>query len=209
MIKNFKNNYMNTFLKIIIGLLFISVVAVSCKKLLDTKPADFIASDQYFNTEANLNTALGGVYSALAQDGTFGRYIPIELEMGNDEAHYNNRNNYSNVTSLYDCQASTKIYSDCWTALYQGIGRANLLLANIDKATASDTAKRIIRGEALFLRAFNYFQLVTRYGDVPLIITPITQVSSPNYPRTASIDVYNKIVEDMKAAGGPIPSQIR
>ncbi len=200
MIKKIKNKYMNTFFKMAAGILFVSVVAVSCNKILDSKPADFIASEQYFNTEADLNMALGGVYSSLAQDGTYGRYIPIELEMGNDEGHYNNRNNYSNVPSLYDCQSSTKIYADCWTALYQGIGRANLLLANIDKATASDTAKRNIRGEALFLRAFNYFQLVSRFGDVPLILTPTTQVSNPNYPRTPSIEVYNKIVEDMKTA---------
>lgn len=187
-------------LKIAAAVLMVTSVTISCKKFLDTKPDDFVATEQYFNTEADLNYALGGVYASLAQDGTFGRNIPIELEMGNDEAHYNNRNNYSNVPSLYDCQASTKIYADCWTALYQGIGRANLLLANIEKANASDSVKRYIRGEALFLRAFNYFQLVTRYGDVPLILEPTTQVNNPNYPRNASIDVYNKIIEDMKSA---------
>ena len=182
------------------GLLIMSSLTLSCKKFLNTTPNDFVASEQYFNTESDLKYALGGIYASLAQDGTYGRNIPIELEMGNDEGHYCNRNNYSNIPSLYDCQASTKIYADCWTALYQGIGRANLLLANIDKATASDTVKKYIRGEALFLRAFNYFQLVTRYGDVPLILTPTTQVSNPNYPRTPSIDVYNQIVADMKAA---------
>ena len=154
---------MKKYLFLLFGLALITVLGSGCKKFLDTAPEDFIASEQYFRNEAELKAALGGIYSSLAQDGTYGRNIVIELEMGNDEAHYNNRNNYRNVPSMYDCQASTKIYSDCWTALYQGVGRANLLLANIDKAVAPDSIKRIIKGEALFLRAFNYFQLVTRY----------------------------------------------
>lgn len=195
-----KRSIMKLDLKIFLGMAFAFTLFFSCKKVLDTKPENFIDPVAYFNTESDLNAALGGVYSALAQDGTYGRNIPIELEMGNDEGVFNNRNNNNNVPSLYDCQASTKIYSDCWTALYQGIGRANLLLANIDKAAVNDTIKNSIRGEALFLRGFLYFQLVTRFGDVPLILQPITKVSSPNYPRNASIEVYNQIVADMKAA---------
>jgi len=183
-----------------IALMLTTVGLFSCKKVLDTKPQDFLASEQYFNTEADLKAALGGVYNSLAQDGTFGRNLVVELEMGNDEAHYNNRNNNNTVPALYDCQASTRIYADCWIALYQGIGRANLLLANIDKANTTAEVKNVTRGEALFLRGFNYFQLVTRFGDVPLILLPVTQVGNPNYPRNASVDVYNQVLTDMKAA---------
>ena len=70
---------------------------VSCKKMLNTEPNDFLNTDGYFNTQSELEAALAGVYSSLAQDGTYGRNIPIELEMGNDEGHYNNRNNYNGV----------------------------------------------------------------------------------------------------------------
>ena len=101
---------------------------------------------------------------------------------------------------MYDCQASTKIYSDCWTALYQGIGRANLLLSKMETSPVADSIKKYIKGEALFLRGFNYFQLVSRYGDVPLLLTPTGTSENLNYPRTPSIDVYNQILNDMKAA---------
>ena len=192
---------MNKHIKISFALLLsFSVCITSCKKVLDTKPDDVLTTSNYFNTESELNAALSGIYSSLAQDGTFGRNIPIELEMGNDEGHYNNRNNYNTVPSIYDCQSSTKIYADCWTALYQGIGAANLLISKIDQSPVAYNIKKSIKGEALFLRAFNYFQLVTRYGDVPLILEPTTQVNNPNYPRTSSIEVYNSIVKDMKEA---------
>lgn len=193
-----KNNFKLANNLIVVLILLTSIT--SCKKFLATQPEDFVSPEQYFKTESDLKAALAGVYSSLAQDGTFGRNLSIELEMGNDEGYYNNRNNNNTIPSLYDCQASTKIYSDCWTALYQGIGRANLLLANIDNSEASTSAKNVIKGEALFLRGFNYFQLVTRFGDVPLVLQPLTEVSSPNYPRTASSIVFAKIIEDMKAA---------
>jgi len=200
----FNSNNINDMKKQFLFFVFTTLLLMgldSCKKVLETSPNDFLSYDQFYKTETDLNAAVAGIYSSLAQDGTYGRNIPIELEMGNDEAHYNNRNNYNNVPSLYDCQASTKIYSDCWTALYQGIGRANLLLANIDNATqVADSIKKNIYGEALFLRAFNYFQLVSRYGDVPLVLKPTLQSTNLNNPRTPSIEVYNQILTDMKAA---------
>ena len=186
--------------KLFIAFSLLSLTTISCKKYLDTTPQDVLVPNNYYNSEAELNAALGGVYSYLAQDGTYSRNLVLELEMGNDEGQYNNRNATVGNPAMYDCQSSTKIYSDCWTALYKGINAANLLLDNIELSPVSDTIKNPIKGEALFLRGFYYFQLVNHYGDVPLILKPSTQVSNPNYPRTPSIEVYNQILSDMKGA---------
>lgn len=181
--------------------LIISIAAcISCKKYLNTTPKDVLVPSEYYGTEGEINAALGGVYSYLSQDATFGRNLVLELEMGNDEAQYNNRNNNTLIPALYDCQSSTKIYSDCWTALYKGINAANLLISNVQTSPVSQSIKDVSIGEATFLRAFYYFQLVTRFGDVPLILNPTTEVSNPNYPRTASSIVYDQIIKDMKDA---------
>jgi hypothetical protein len=187
---------MRNYIFLFCGLLMVS----SCKKFLDTKPADVIVPSQYYGSEAEITAALAGIYNSLAQDGTFGRNLLLELESGNDELQYNNRNNNVGIPALYDCQSSTKIYSDCWSALYRGINAANLLIDNIEASPVSTAVKTVGKGEALFLRGFNYFQLVTRYGDVPLILKGSTEVSNPNYPRNISLDVYHQILADMKAA---------
>ena len=184
----------------IVVLATLSALFFSCKKYLDTKPEDLVVPNQFYSTEPELKAALAGIYSSLAQDGTFGRNIPIELEMTNDEGQYNNRNANVGNPSLYDCQSSTKIYSDCWTAFYKGINAANLLLANLPASPVSDSIKNIAKGEALFLRAFSYFQLVTRYGDLPLILQPTTKVSNFSYPRNPKETVYQQILTDMKDA---------
>jgi len=179
-------------------LAFLSFSNFSCKKYLDATPNDVVVPNKYYSTTAEINAALAGIYSSLAQDGTYGRNIPLELEMGNDEGQYNNRNNNVGNPSLYDCQASTSIYSDCWSALYRGINASNYLLSNIKTSPVPDSLKNRAIGEATFLRAFNYFQLVTRYGAVPLILKPTTEVGNVNYPRTPMIEVYNQILADMK-----------
>jgi hypothetical protein len=180
--------------------IFLAAGTVSCKKYLDTKPQDVIVPNQYYSSESEVNAAIAGIYSSLAQDGTFSRNIPIELDMANDEAQYNNRNNNTLVPALYDCQSSTKIYSDCWSALYRGINASNMLLEAIKTSPVADNIKNVAIGEATFIRGFNYFQLVSRYGDVPLILKATTEVSNPNYVRTPSLQVYKQILEDMKAA---------
>lgn len=186
--------------KLFASFTLLAITAISCKKYLDTVPKDVVVPSNYYNTETELRSALAGVYSYLAQDGTYSRNLPLELEMGNDEGQYNNRNATVSNPAMYDCQSSTKIYSDCWTTLYKGVNSANLLLSNIDKSSVADSIKNPIKGEVLFLRGFYYFQLVSHYGDVPLILRPSTEVTNPNYPRTPSVQVYNQIVADMKSA---------
>ena len=84
-------------------LLFVVLAGLSsCEKYLTKVPNDTIVSYQYYGTDAELNAALGGVYSYLAQDGTFSRNLVLELEMGNDEGQFNNRNNKPGIPSLYD-----------------------------------------------------------------------------------------------------------
>jgi hypothetical protein len=183
-------------------LAILSFLNFSCKKFLDATPNDVIVPNKYYSTNAEINASLAGIYSSLAQDGTYGRNIPLELEMGNDEGQYNNRNNNINNPSLYDCQASTAIYSDCWSALYKGINASNYLISNIKTSPVSDSVKSRAIGEATFLRAFNYFQLVSRYGSVPLILKPTTSVGNVNYPRTPMAEIYDQILNDMKYAEG-------
>ncbi len=56
-----------------------------------------------------------------------------------------------------------------WRAAYRGVGRTNTIIAKIDSINMSADAKASIKGEAYFLRAVYYFNLVDFYGGVPLV----------------------------------------
>jgi hypothetical protein len=87
-----------------------------------------------------------------------------------------------------------------WKNLYVGIERANTLLANLEKTEMDNDKKSMVRGEALFLRAFYYFTLVQYYGDVPLKLEPSNSVNNVDIARTPSKEVYAQIIADMKEA---------
>lgn len=188
--------------RIIISMIvLLSIGATSCKKFLDTKATDFAVPEQYYNTEQQLNEALAGVYSSLASGSTYGYNMSFLLPIGTDEGFYK-LNTSSPTAPNYDIDISDSRISSTWNALYDGINLANNLLANINKPTMDENARNVIKGEALFLRAYMYFQLVSNWGDVPMLLTPTVDSRKVNNAATPSQDIYNQILKDMVEAKG-------
>lgn len=185
---------------LIISTILIGFLTQSCSKFLNTEPEDFIAPETYYKTESDLNTALTGVYDILGASGLYRRNLSFELSITTDEGF--NRASTGVLPCFYNHDAADPIVLACWTSCYQGIERANLLLANIDKADASQASKEVIRGQALFLRAYYYFILVTNWGDVPLKLAPAGSLSEIATKKSPAAEIYNQIVADMTTAEG-------
>lgn len=189
-------------MKNIIAIIFISIGLFSCKKYLDLTPQDTAASATYYTTEAQLTSALMSVYSVIGNtdESTFSRFLSLEATGANDEDYYSG-GNASNAN--YNQSSGYSNFYNCWTNLYAGIERANLLMENINKATgATQAVKDDIQGEALFLRAYYHFLLVSYWGDVPLKLASTKAVTEINYPRTPKKDVYAQVIKDMTTAEG-------
>ncbi|HSC51991.1 MAG TPA: RagB/SusD family nutrient uptake outer membrane protein [Phnomibacter sp.] len=186
---------------------FVLLSFTACKKFLATEPESFLPPADYYKG-ANLTNALAGVYSPM---GYFASNIYSELVVGvlgcSDEAFYGGGGRAASgspsMTYAYDYANAgvNKIWNEC----YKGIERANQLLANVDpNDPAAD--RRAAYGEALFLRAYYHFLLVTNYGDVPLIITPTNSPDNLNVTRAPKEDVYNQVLADMKIAESKVLS---
>jgi hypothetical protein len=185
-------------------LLLLVLNAVACKDYLETTPKDFITPENYYTTESDLNNALNGVYDSFAQDGTYGRQLVIELAQGTDEGFRKRTPTTDIFVHKYNHNASDATVLACWKQLYDGINRANLLLANINKPVMDETKRNEIKGQALFLRAYSYFLLVSLWGDIPLILEPTVSADNVNHARTSSLEVYTKILADMTEAEGQV-----
>lgn len=187
-------------MKRIVQLLTISIwVLTGCNKMLDTVPTDFLSPVNYYQTADHIKKALTGVYDPLGTVDMFGFRLCGPLAYGNDEGL---RASSSELTgpAVYNYSISEPLVNNLWNACYTGIDRANDLLANIHKATMDEPLRRQYRAEALFLRAFYYYQLVLHWGEVPLKITPTVDVEAVNLPRTPLKQVYDQIVADMTEA---------
>jgi hypothetical protein len=103
---------------------------------------------------------------------------------------------------------------DLWADLYRIIYRANVIIervpgVNLPTSLATNSAglpfKDQFVGEAKFMRAFAYFNLVRLFGDVPLYTTPITNPEQVKIPRTSTAEVYALIIADLTDASTLLP----
>jgi SusD family. len=169
----------------------------SCKKFLTTTPRDSVTTDNYYETEAQLNTALAGVYQVLQSmyAGNFQGLMGLDADQG-----FYNRSTYLTGMAVNVVVTTEPKISATWGYLYTGIERANLLLENLNKPDMDEQARSVIRGEALFLRAYYYYLLVTHWHDVPLILEATKSVTDIHKARTPAVEVYNQIIKDMEEA---------
>ncbi|MCD0488966.1 RagB/SusD family nutrient uptake outer membrane protein [Pedobacter sp. MC2016-14] len=172
----------------------------SCKKFLDTEPTDFLTTASYYTTEDQLNKGLIGVYDFLGRAETYGEYMVWELNSTTDESLQATPT--TTTIRSYNTDAGDAIVTSFWRALYFGVQRANVLLASIDKPEMDAGKRAKIKGEALFLRAYYYFLLVSNFGDVPLVLSPTISTENPNMARTPTQEIYAKILDDMTEAEG-------
>jgi hypothetical protein len=171
----------------------------ACKKFLDTKPKDVLAPANYYTTEDHLRYGLAGVYDILGKAPLYAYSMTVKLATEADEGYYM-RATQTSGPQVYNFTSSDPEVLNLWTTLYQGISRANALLENVNKPAMDETVRGHIKGEALFLRAYYYFLLVSNFGDVPLILNTVSSVLGNDIPRSPAAEVYEQITKDMMEA---------
>ena len=183
-------------MKNIIGIFFTlnCIFISSCS--LDTEPLDFIAPQYYYNNEAQCSSALTAVYNRM--DYSYGDRISTYFDTA-DEMWSSGTTGNMWVNNFYSNDDNVLTI---WRQLYDGIERANMLLANIDRAQMDTTKRNIIKGEAKFLRAYYYFMLVQNWGDVPFKTTPTASASDIYYPRAPAAEIYDFIYKEMTESEG-------
>ncbi len=188
--------------QVILLLVMIAVGTVSCKKFLLQLPQDTAAPETFYNNKEQLTAAVMSVYSPLGNidESTYSRFLSLEAPAASDE--YCLRSATSTTASIYNASASYTNFGNCWNNLYVGIENANFLLAQLEKSSAPAADISEIRGEALFLRAYYHFLLVSYWGDVPLKLTSTTKASDVSRARTPAKEVYDQIIKDMTEAEG-------
>lgn len=180
--------------------------ANGCNNKLELLPKDFLVPQNYFNNKNDLNSSLTSVYNALNEQATYSDFYQY-MYSGTDESIINTRLTENAVPSTYTANANSVYIAGLWTTLYEGINRANLLLENIDKPKGvTDNERNIIKGEAVFLRAYYYFLLTQWFGNIPLKLSS-TKTAEADIAFTSSKNVYDFIITEMTTAEALLVNQ--
>ena len=86
----------------------------------------------------------------------------------------------------------TNMTHQFWSDRYQGINRANSLLAGVENMALEDGERNQVIGEAKFMRAFFYYELASQYGRVPLVLS--TEEAEPTQP--TAVELWGQILMD-------------
>ena len=190
-----------------IGIVFL---LVSCQKLVTVPPpTNELISAVVFTNDATATATITGIYSEMMNEPTqfTNSYLTLYTGLSADELYYYTPDNkeefFHNEITLRNHDLIAAAF---WSPAYKYIYTANLCIEQLEQTTAVSTAtKKVLLGEAKFIRAFCYFHLVNLFGGVPL-------VTNSNYTKSASLQrspeeaVYNQIIQDLTNAVGLLPA---
>lgn len=174
---------------------------------LDVSPNDSVTEENFYKTETDAVQATTAAYSELQKGGQYNYALWGIGEIMSDNSYTGGGGGGDGIEfqqlDNFNITPTNPLVGRLWGGCYVGIGRCNMVIAKVPGITnMSDAVRKRCIGEAQFLRAKYYFDLVRAYGDVPLITVPPTSLAEANIPRSPADAVYAQIEQDLMAAIG-------
>lgn len=174
------------------------MISISGCADLDEEPFSVLSPSGFYRNAADAEVALYGVYSTLQCCGGgsfYGQTLPIYVGgLGDDQI---GGNGPWRVPGQFSFDPTYEGVSNVWTQIYASINTANSVIDNIPQIEMDEAEKNNIIGEARFLRALDYFNLVRLFGEVPLQLQENIDLSNAFKDRASINEIYDVIVEDL------------
>jgi hypothetical protein len=188
------------------GILLLTFMLSACKKsFVDLTPQGIVPVSTYYTTEIDIKTALNGTYNSLRpiynEQYGFG-----EIPSDNAQTYGESEVAYGEEEKLNWTANSTNL-QNAWARFYTTIAYANIVLGHVNTPPMTQENRDSYTGQAKFLRALMYFNLVRMYGGVPLVLTEITsEEQAYTYNRATAAEVYAQIEKDLTEAAAVLPA---
>ncbi len=187
----------------IIGLLIVILTTVflnSCEDQLTDIPENQFTEVQVFSTEAGVETAVNGMYIQLQGYDYYG--TGLRLLLWPHSGKYHSRQNANSDANRLNITNTNINLDQVWRGMWKTINQINLVLINVEGNGLDNEATSL--GQAYFLRAVVYFDLVRMFGEVPIRTLPTTK-DDIHIAKNTEEEVYSLIIEDLKKAADLLP----
>ncbi len=194
-------------------LICIGLVLSSCEGFLDEVPRDSISPANFYNNAEDAIVAVNGAYAALNVNDYYSRYWMTSSTLAGDGC-FSRLGSTSDRAAIIQLNDAGMLVNEryniaTWGAVWQAINRANAVIDNVPgiENIDADLRDRVV-GEAKFLRALTYFNMVRRWGGVPLILheTSTSVISELQVTRSSADEVYTQIIADLTDAMRSLPN---
>ncbi len=195
-------------------LLVLAFIHLSCDDFLEEDPRDLVSPANFFNTPAEFDLAIVGLYDIYKRNSLHGKIgLDRYYENGADIIGPNRVFGQVEPTQSYSLsEGNISAISQgagaplTWQHLYEIILNANTILEQVDLTdNLSQEQKELVKAETLFLRAYSYYHLTNLWGDVPYYRgnLPISEIQQ--LPRTSRSIIQEDILQDLQEAQNGLP----
>ena len=172
-----------------------------------TEEPTFLLEETAYSNLPNATATLDGTYSSFAAYNYYGYYF-LYSTFGSSgffvsgKGGSNTSPDNENLCSLKPLPSSPNT-ENAWQEIYKSVERTNSIIKNMtiyeNPETNREESWNNIIGHAHFIRAFDYFNLVRMWGEIPLRLEPTTP-DNINMPKSSTVDVYSQILSDIEVA---------
>lgn len=189
-------------IRILMAVAIVTFSLTSCKKFLTEQPYSFLTPTNFYKNQGDAVAALNGVFSTMQPQTFYQRTVYTVSDNASDLMYAapgssTDRNSLTNHTfAAVNGEIANWYIND-----YKMIKNANDVIKYVPPISMDPVERANIVGNARFLRALGYFNLLNAFGPVPLITEPVTASSPDLYPKKASVAaLYDQIVSDLQYA---------
>lgn len=185
--------------KILVLASLATLLMTSCgDSFFDLEPASSVTIDKVYKTASDYNVAVIGCYAKLQSQVNFYteccEYRSDNLSLGAPTAGTQDRYDIDHFTE----KPSNGILSSYWANFNNNVYRCNLLLDQIDGANFAENLKKQYKGEAMFIRALNYFNMYRIWGGVPATKHVVSATEALKIARYSDEQMFDLIAGDLK-----------
>ena len=185
--------------KILVLASLATLLMTSCgDSFFDLEPASSVTIDKVYKTASDYNVAVIGCYAKLQSQVNFYteccEYRSDNLSLDAPTAGTQDRYDIDHFTE----KPSNGILSSYWANFNNNVYRCNLLLDQIDGANFAENLKKQYKGEAMFIRALNYFNMYRIWGGVPATKHVVSAAEALKVARYSDEQMFDLIAGDLK-----------
>lgn len=200
--------------KCLLGISVLVLILSSCNdNVLDEEPLDFLSPDNAYSTESGVLQGITALHNRVRSAYyTYGEFGTMNWATHGSDLGFNGEtpgggepyiNSYRDLTPIF------RPVTSHWETGFEIIQWANVLIDKIEVLDASvfsdgESGKSMYLGEARFFRAFAYRNLVSTFGDLPLLTEPV-ESDKDDFVRDPVADIHKLMEEDFKFAATYLP----
>ncbi len=204
-----------------LALLVLAMTVSACQKnFLNKAPLAQYSDDNVWKDSSLISRFVDNIYGDIIctydyagnAGGTQGQNIlPADMT---DEAQCNSLGSTASLVNIGQYTAASNLFDHFWaypsnisTGVYDNVRNCNLFLSHMNGMPLSEEGKHQLKGEVLFLRAYNYQFLYSIFGRFPIIDSVLTIGDDLNKPRGSQADCVAFILKDLDSAAAILPEQ--